>query len=319
LNKDSPLTSTDSHTPDTPPVIDAATLECADVLIRLALDEDLQDRGDVTSLATVPEDAHATVNIVCREPGRLCGGVLIDRVYSALCQRSDDNAAVDLQVKLPDGAQLEKGSVVASVSGPVRLLLTGERTVLNFLIHLSGIASLTARFVDRATGSDAVILDTRKTLPGYRLLHKYAVRCGGGTNHRMGLFDGMLIKDNHLAARGGSSVADAVAAARTYLNDNALDIPVEVEVDTLDQLKDALAQHPEIVLLDNMTPAQLQQAVSSRNDLSPKTLLEASGGVNLETIGCIAGTGVDRISIGALTHSATALDLGYDWFIHNDR
>jgi len=214
---------------------------------------------------------------------------------------------------MPDGSPLQSGDHVATVKGPVQLLLTGERIALNFLIHLSGIASKTGEFVRRTAGSNAVILDTRKTLPGYRLLHKYAVRCGGGTNHRMGLYDGMLIKDNHLAARGNRSVADAVSAARLFLSARSLQLPVEVEVDTLEQLKDALDARPEIVLLDNMKLAQLRQAVALRNETSPSTLLEASGGVNLETVGRIAGTGVDRISIGGLTHSAPALDLGYDW------
>lgn len=288
--------------------------ETADQIIRMAFQEDLQDRGDLTSSATVPAEVTASVNVVARESGRLSGGILIERVYRELCTRlkqPPEVVAVDL--KINDGEALEPGTLIASVTGPVRFLLTGERIALNFLIHLSGIASKTAEFVRLVEGSNAVILDTRKTLPGYRWLHKYAVRCGGGTNHRMGLFDGVLIKDNHLAARGNLAVADAVVAARTYLASQSLDLPVEVEVDTLEQLRDVLAQKPEIVLLDNMKPPELQQAVAIRNQLSPNTLLEASGGVNVETVGCIAGTGVDRISIGGLTHSAAALDVGYDW------
>ena len=294
--------------------ISRQALQSADVIIGLALDEDLHDVGDLTSQATVPIDAVAEVNIVAREAGVLSGGVLIAPVYDALCDRNNvagDRVSVDVHIN--DGSPLQPGDHVATVFGPVQLLLTGERVALNFLIHLSGIASKTAEFVRRIEGSKAVILDTRKTLPGYRLLHKYAVTCGGGTNHRMGLYDGMLIKDNHLAARGNLSVADAVSTARTYLQGKSLQLPVEVEVDTLQQLKDALASKPEIVLLDNMNPPQLQQAVAIRDELSVGTLLEASGGVNLETVGCIAGTGVDRISIGGLTHSAAALDLGYDW------
>ncbi|MFY9257006.1 MAG: carboxylating nicotinate-nucleotide diphosphorylase [Fuerstiella sp.] len=294
--------------------ISKQALQSADVIIGLALDEDLQDLGDLTSQATVPIDAVAEVNIVAREAGVLSGGVLIAPVYDALCHRNNvagDRVSVDVHIN--DSSPLQPGDHVATVKGPVQLLLTGERVALNFLIHLSGIASKTAEFVSRVEGSNTVILDTRKTLPGYRLLHKYAVKCGGGTNHRMGLYDGMLIKDNHLAARGNLSVADAVSTARTYLQKKSLQLPVEVEVDTLQQLKDALASKPEIVLLDNMNPPQLQQAVAIRDELSASTLLEASGGVNLETVGCIAGTGVDRISIGGLTHSAAALDLGYDW------
>ncbi|HIF00276.1 MAG TPA: carboxylating nicotinate-nucleotide diphosphorylase [Fuerstia sp.] len=294
--------------------ISTAALIAADNLIQLALAEDLDGRGDLTSQATVPPHATAAVNLVARENGVLCGGIVIERVYAALCALQRVAAdTVQVTSYIRDGGTVEPGTIVATVTGPVSLLLTGERVILNFVIHLSGIASMTAEFVRRTDGSRAEILDTRKTLPGFRLLHKYAVRCGGGTNHRIGLFDGMLIKDNHLAARGSHSVADAVAAARSWLTEHGLDLPVEVEVDTLEQLRDALAEKPEIVLLDNMQPSELQQAVILRDQLSPKTLLEASGGVNLETVGCIAGTGVDRISVGALTHSAAALDFGYDW------
>ncbi|MDG1896929.1 MAG: carboxylating nicotinate-nucleotide diphosphorylase [Fuerstiella sp.] len=294
--------------------ISTAALVSADKLIQLALAEDLEDRGDLTSRATVPTWATAAVNLVARENGVLSGSVLIERVYAALCALQKVPADTVLVTScVSDGAHVEAGTVVATVTGPVSLLLTGERVALNFVIHLSGIASMTAEFVRRTEGSRAVILDTRKTLPGFRLLHKYAVRCGGGSNHRIGLFDGMLIKDNHLAARGSDSVADAVATARSWLKEERLDLPVEVEVDTLEQLRDALAEQPEIVLLDNMKPAALRAAVTLRDDVSPQTLLEASGGVNLETVGCIAGTGVDRISVGALTHSASALDFGYDW------
>ncbi|MCP4785595.1 MAG: carboxylating nicotinate-nucleotide diphosphorylase [Fuerstiella sp.] len=294
--------------------ISTAALATADNLIQLALAEDLEDRGDLTSQATVPPNAAAIVNLVARENGVLSGGVVIERVYAALCAlRKVAAETVQVRSCVSDGEAVEPGTTVATVTGPVSLLLTGERVVLNFVIHLSGIASMTAEFVRRADGNRAVILDTRKTLPGFRLLHKYAVRCGGGTNHRIGLFDGMLIKDNHLAARGSHSVADAVAAARSWLTERGLDLPVEVEVDTLEQLRDVLSEKPEIVLLDNMQPSELQHAVTLRNQLSVNTLLEASGGVNLETVGCIAGTGVDRISVGALTHSAPALDFGYDW------
>lgn len=286
----------------------------AEAIIRMAFAEDLADLCDITSTATVPADAVATVNIAAREEGRLAGLVLLPIVYRILCQReSVAESTVSIQLKKTDGDQISPGEIVASVTGPVRILLTGERTILNFLIHLSGIASLTNQFVQQAEGSRAVILDTRKTLPGYRLLHKYAVRCGGGVNHRMGLYDGMLIKDNHLAARGNSSVADAVTDARSWLNEQGLQVPVELEVDNLEQLKTCLAAKPEIVLLDNMTTDQLREAITIRDQQAPETLLEASGGVNLKTVAGIAATGVDRISIGALTHSAKALDLGFDW------
>jgi len=293
--------------------VELTGIESATMLITLALDEDLQETGDLTSQATISESAMATVEVVAREVGVLSGSVLIAPVYQALAERMPSQALCNVQLLLEDGSPLKPGSVIATVSGPVQVLLSGERTALNFMIHLSGIASQTAQFVERTQGSRAVVLDTRKTLPGYRTLQKYAVRCGGGSNHRMGLYDGILIKDNHLAARTDTRAADGVIAARDFLSQATLSLPVEVEVDTLEQLHDVLTVHPDIVLLDNMTTANLQQAVAIRDNHSPATLLEASGGVNMENIGCIAGTGVDRISIGGLTHSAPALDIGYDW------
>jgi nicotinate-nucleotide pyrophosphorylase (carboxylating) len=198
------------------------------------------------------------------------------------------------------------------VTGPIRSLLKGERTVLNFLTQLSGVATLTRQFVDAVAGTKAVILDTRKTWPGYRRLQKYAVRAGGGTNHRMGLYDSTMIKDNHLAA--WSSARKSIAAAIEQVRSSVpAGISIEVEVDTLEQLKEALAGNPDIVLLDNMPPVMLQQAVAVRDRTAPGVLLEASGGVTLERICEIAETGVDRISIGALTHSVIALDIGFDW------
>lgn len=292
---------------------DPSAIESAKPLIRAALDEDLREAGDLTSQACVPEDATATVQIVSRSPGRLAGAMLIDQVYGQLADRSNSENKVQVKIHLPDGTALEPGSIIASVTGPVRSLLTGERVVLNFMIHLSGIATLTDQFVRKVQGTGAVILDTRKTLPAYRLLHKYAVRCGGGTNHRMGLFDGVLVKDNHLAARRDLSVASAVDGCREFLKDRRLQLPVEVEVDTLEQLRDVLKSKPDIVLLDNMPPSVLQQAVRIRDDQSPETQLEASGGITLDSVGCVAASGVDRISIGGLTHSAPAHDIGYDW------
>lgn len=296
--------------------VDATGTESAAPLIELALKEDLLERGDLTSNATIEASATAAVDVVARETGVLSGSVLIEPVHEELNRQFPGLTPCRVERQLDDGATLQSGDVIATVSGPVRSLLSAERTVLNFLMHLSGVASRTAEFVQRTAGTGAVILDTRKTLPGYRMLQKYAVRCGGGTNHRMGLYDGILIKDNHLAAAAGR-VADGVVAAREYLSAASLELPVEVEVDTLEQLQDVLEVRPEIVLLDNMQTSQLQQAVRMRNDQSPSTLLEASGGVTLETVGCIAGTGVDRISIGGLTHSAPALDIGYDWPDHD--
>lgn len=297
--------------------VDTFGIESADSLIALALEEDLKDHGDLTSQATVPAHATATVDVVAREDGTLSGAVLLNPVYRTLSEHVPESPPCDVRLLMQDGDCLQPGSVIAQITGPIQALLCGERTALNFMIHLSGIASRTAEFVSRAKGTQALILDTRKTLPGYRMLQKYAVRCGGGSNHRMGLYDGVLIKDNHLAARTDRSVASAVTAAREFLTRSSLDLPVEVEVDTLDQLRDVLTERPEIVLLDNMKTTELQKAVSIRNDMSPSTLLEASGGISLESVGCIAGTGVDRISIGGLTHSAPALDIGYDWPDHN--
>lgn len=289
------------------PVFDQDSASAAVTLAQMSLREDLRDVGDVTCLSTIPEELQATVQIVSRESGVICGLPLIPIVFHELGR---DVAA---SVKVQDGDKVRRGTVLASLTGPVRALLTGERTILNFMTHLSGIASRTALFVDAVAGTRARILDTRKTLPGYRALQKYAVRCGGGTNHRMGLFDGVLIKDNHLAARGDSACASAVADARRYMIATGRNTSIEIEVDTLEQLRDALKEKPEIVLLDNMSPEQLREAVALRNQLGPTTLLEASGGVNLQTVRSIAETGVERISVGGLTHSSPALDLGFDW------
>jgi nicotinate-nucleotide pyrophosphorylase (carboxylating) len=293
--------------------VETVEIESAGTIIGLALAEDLQDRGDITSAATIDAGTTADVQVVARQSGVLSGAVLLNPVYQRLAARSPGRAPCEVSLHVQDGAEVTPGSQIATIHGSVRQLLSGERTALNFLSHLSGIASTTAAFVRRVRGTGAVILDTRKTLPGYRQLQKYAVRCGGGKNHRMGLYDGMLIKDNHLAASQGRTVADAVATARRFLQDEAITVPVEVEVDTLQQLKDALQGNPEIVLLDNMKPATLQEAVRIRDQISPETLLEASGGITLESVGCVAGAGVDRISIGSLTHSAPALDIGFDW------
>ncbi len=194
----------------------------------------------------------------------------------------------------------------------MRKILAFERTALNFLQHLSGVATLTARFVDAVAGTKATILDTRKTLPGWRLLEKYAVRCGGGRNHRIGLYDAILIKDNHLAhfVHRGDPIAAAVSAARSQASPGTT---VEVEVDSLDQLDKALRCRPDIILVDNFDLDRLREAVRRRDAVPPRIPLEASGGINLETVRAIAETGVDRISVGALTHSAPALDIGLDF------
>lgn len=267
---------------------------------------------DLTCAALIDPAETATINVVVRRDGVLAGGPVAELVFNRL------DPTVAWKSLVADGTFVAGQTVVARASGSLRSLLIGERTALNFLMHLSGIATQTRKFVEAVAGMKAVILDTRKTLPGWRALEKYAVRCGGGTNHRMGLHDGVLIKDNHLAAwiRGqgsearGPSIADAVRQARSVSPNG---IAIEVEVDSLEQLRDALAGSPEIVLLDNMGPPMLCEAVQLRNEIAPATRLEASGGITLGNVREIAETGVDRISIGALTHSAPALDIAFDW------
>ncbi len=275
-------------------------------LVRKALDEDLAGFGDLTSEAIIPADRTGKAAFVARSDGVLAGLPLVGLVA----------LGVDRDLKLEyvkeDGAAVQAGERFAFFSGSLRALLAAERTALNFLQHLSGIATLTRRYVDAVAGLPCRILDTRKTTPRWRLLEKYAVRQGGGHNHRMGLWDGVLIKDNHLAALGGGpqAIRRAVEAARAHVGP---DQTLEVEVDTLEQLDAALACRPSIVLLDNMAPEQMCEAVRCRNANAPAVLLEASGGVNLATVRAIAETGVDRISVGALTHSAPALDIALDY------
>ena len=228
------------------------------------------------------------------------------------------NVAVAWKAVAADGQTVASGDVLAELSGPVRQMLTAERLLLNLVGRLSGVATLTRQFVDAVRGTSARIYDTRKTTPGWRRLEKYAVKCGGGCNHRTGLFDAVLIKDNHLAwmqLRPGDAVRRAREFLRTTLRDpaQAEAMIIEVEVDTLDQLDDALPAGPDIVLLDNMSLDQLRAAVARRNAVAPDIELEASGGVNLRTVCGIAETGVDRISVGALTHSAISLDVALDW------
>jgi nicotinate-nucleotide pyrophosphorylase (carboxylating) len=282
--------------------------EAAAQLIALALAEDLGTSTDVTTGALISRDQIGSVSIVARASGVLAGLTVAQMVLAEV------DPAVNLKPQAADSAHLAPGQVVARISGPVRSLLIAERTCLNFLTHLSGIATLTRRYVDAIAGSRADIYDTRKTLPGWRALQKYAVTAGGGKNHRMGLYDMVLIKDNHLAAwraaAGERSLAAAVRAAQRLV---PAGIDIEIEVDTLEQLADALAGDPDIVLLDNMSLDQMREAVAMRNDRAPGVELEASGGVSLETVAAIAATGVERISVGALTHSAPALDLAFDW------
>jgi nicotinate-nucleotide pyrophosphorylase (carboxylating) len=273
-------------------------------LIELAIEEDLGRTGDRTSIATIPATTQTTVAFVARSSGVLAG-----LPAAAMVAHSIDSTLTFTAI-VQDGVNVVRGTSLATVSGTLRSILAAERIALNFLQRLSGVATLTRKFVEAVAGSHAKILDTRKTTPGWRLLEKYAVRMGGGTNHRLGLYDGILIKDNHLAGLG-SDIRKAIATAWTYPGNEGL--PVEVEVESLEQLENALAVPADIVLLDNMTTAQLNEAVALRNTVAPGVLLEASGGVNLTTIQAIASTGVDRISVGALTHSAPALDIALDY------
>lgn len=268
-------------------------------IVAVALDEDLGGRGDLTSLATIPEDAKGRFEIVSRAQGVLCGIQAADEVAS---QVSD---ALRLDWRAKDGDRIAKGQAVGVISGPARAVLTAERSILNFMGRLSGVATLTRRYVDAVDGTGARVAHTRKTTPGLRGLELQAVRAGGGAPHRFGLDDAILIKDNHVAMCGGS-VGEAVRRARAFAGHM---MRVAVEVDRLDQLEDALAAGAESVLLDNFSLADLASAVKQTEG---RANLEASGGVTLETIRAIAETGVDVISVGALTHSATNFDLGLD-------
>lgn len=274
-------------------------------LIELALREDLGEQGDLTSLAFLPPDQMGNATLVARSPGILAGLPAAALVVAMVDPR------IEFQPLREDGAALQPGERIATVRGPMRSILTAERTALNFVQRLSGVATQTRRYVDLVAGLPVHLLDTRKTTPGWRLLEKYAVRAGGGHNHRTGLFDMVLIKDNHLAALAHEP--DPIAAAVDRARRSAPGVPIEVEVDSLEQLDRALACGPEMILLDNMPPPLLREAVQRRNAAGSKSLLEASGGVNLQTLRAIAETGVDRISVGALTHSATALDIGLDY------
>lgn len=287
-------------------------------LVALALAEDLGTFGDRTSRALIPPEQIGEAAFVARTAGIVAGLPAAAMVCAFSpggtgfqpVQAQQHRATLRFTAMLEDGSAVERGTVLATISGSLREVLAAERTALNFLQRLSGIATLTRRYVEAAAEFPAKILDTRKTTPGWRLLEKYAVRMGGGTNHRFGLYDGILIKDNHLAGLNGD-VQLAVTMARSAAGNDWL--PVEVEVDTLEQLEEALAAKADIVLLDNMPTDMMRAAVERRNAIALETKLEASGGVSLATVRAIAATGVDRISVGALTHSAPALDIGLDY------
>jgi nicotinate-nucleotide pyrophosphorylase (carboxylating) len=280
----------------------AAELADAHAIIDRALDEDLRYGPDVTSAATVPADATTVASMVSRQPGVIAGldiaVLVLDKVIGEGAYRILDRAE--------DGAEVKPGDAVLTVEAPTRALLTAERTMLNIVCHLSGIASETARWVQEVAGTDTAIRDTRKTLPGLRLLQKYAVRVGGGSNHRLGLGDAALIKDNHVAAAG------SVLAALQSVRAAAPDLPCEVEVDSLEQLDEILGENVELVLLDNFPVWQTQIAVQRRDARAPGTKLESSGGLSLDSAAAYAATGVDFLAIGALTHSVRVLDVGLD-------
>jgi nicotinate-nucleotide pyrophosphorylase (carboxylating) len=270
-------------------------------IIRRALEEDLRYGPDITTLATVPADAVATANMVPREPGVIAGVDVALLVLDAVLA-----SGYEVVHRVEDGVRIQAGEPLLTVQAETRGLLTAERTMLNLICHLSGIATTTAAWVEAVQGTKAKVRDTRKTLPGLRALQKYAVRVGGGVNHRLGLGDAALIKDNHVVAAG--SVVEALRAVR----DAAPNLPCEVEVDSLEQLDEVLAEKPELILLDNFPVWQTQMAVQRRDARAPAVLLESSGGLNLENAAGYAATGVDYLAAGALTHSVRVLDIGLD-------
>ncbi len=290
-------------------ILSEAELNSLKLFRKLALEEDLNGVGDLTSQATIPRELVGRAAFVARSDGIVAGLPAALSVFANFKPLTPED---DFQPLSEDGVHVRPGDQLAIMTGSLWTVLLVERTALNFLQHLSGIATLTRKYVDAIAGTHAEIFDTRKTTPGWRLLEKYAVRCGGGKNHRVGLFDGILIKDNHLAALGGgrAAIRKAVELSRAAAPEGVF---VEVEVDDLDQLEAALESRPDIVLLDNMSLDMLRQAVGRRNAAAPMVQLEASGGVTLDTVRAIAETGVDRISVGALTHSAPALDIGLDY------
>ncbi|HSA49082.1 MAG TPA: carboxylating nicotinate-nucleotide diphosphorylase [Yinghuangia sp.] len=275
--------------------LDPAAVEA---LVRATVAEDLDGGVDVTSVATVPADARGHADFTARAIGVAAGIPVAEAVVDVVC-----GGAADISTFVADGDRVARGQVLFTASGPTRELLTAERSALNLLCRLSGIATLTREWVDAIAGTGAAIRDTRKTTPGLRALEKYAVRCGGGVNHRMSLSDAAMVKDNHVVAAGG--VAEAFRAVRTAFPD----VPVEVEVDRLDQIAPVLEAGADLILLDNMTPHQLREAVAL---VAGRARLESSGGLTLDTARDVAATGVDYLAVGALTHSAPILDIGVD-------
>ncbi len=299
-----------------PQTINSELLEDLSRLVRMAIQEDLGRTADLTTLALVPPGKEGRAAIVARKPGIASGIDLIEAMLQEM------EAPIQVEMLVGDSEPFQASKQLAILTGDSRSLLTCERTLLNFLGRLCGIATGTGHYVAEIGEYPSRIYDTRKTTPGWRRLEKYAVRCGGGHTHRLGLCDAILIKDNHLACRadaGGNLLnpRQAVEQARTFLQSGAftfVEMPIiEIEIDSLNQLEDALSASPDIVLLDNMNIEQLKQAILTRNIQAPSVELEASGGINLGTIHEIASTGIDRISVGSLTHSVINLDLGLDW------
>ncbi|OSC41267.1 carboxylating nicotinate-nucleotide diphosphorylase [Mycobacterium decipiens] len=282
-------------------LVDDELAAARDTIAR-GLDEDLRYGPDITSMSTVPAGTIATAAMVPREPGVIAG------VDVALLVLDEVIGTANYQVldRVEDGARAQPGEALLTVRAETRGLLTAERTMLNLICHLSGIATVTAAWVDAVRNTKAKVRDTRKTLPGLRVLQKYAVRVGGGVNHRMGLGDAAMIKDNHVAAAG------SVLAALHAVREAAPDLLCEVEVDSLEQLDDVLDEKPELILLDNFSVWQTQMAVQRRDARAPGVLLEASGGLSLQNAATYAGTGVDYLAVGALTHSVRVLDIGLD-------
>ena len=270
-----------------------------DDIVARALKEDFGDAGDVTTNATIRADAKAKAIIAARKPGVIAG------VDCAVAAFRHVDPAINVRIEKDDGARVVKGDVILSIEGPTRGILSAERVALNFLGPLSGVATATAALVDAVRGTNAKIVCTRKTTPGLRALEKYAVRCGGGHNHRFGLYDAVMIKDNHIAAVGG--IKKAIEACRASVGHM---VKIEVEIDGLDQLDAALSGGADIIMLDNMTTDDMKKAVAITNG---RAVLEASGNVTIETVRAIAETGVDVISSGWITHSAPNLDLGLDF------
>ena len=285
------VTALEFTRPPSPLVVDAQVAH--------ALKEDLGRAGDITSDLTIPAAAKATAKLVARKPGVIAGLIASEAAFRLV------DPSLKFDVALPDGSKAEPGAMLATVSGPARAILAGERVALNFLGHLSGVATATAALVKAVEGTGARITCTRKTLPGLRILQKYAVRCGGGFNHRFGLDDAVLIKDNHIAAAGG--IAPALERVRARLGHMT---KIEIEVDTLVQLEECLALGADTILLDNMTVEDLKRAVAMTRS---RAVLEASGNVTLATVRAIAESGVNFISSGAITHSAPNLDIGLDF------